>query len=95
MESRHDPVTVHYTVIGGKYPKTKMHCYCRFCAAHFFSFDLIGPLKLLQGMVERRLKEHFHSVLPLCFSYSIRKILISNDELGLIDLQKLQKQLAN
>ena len=65
MESQHDPVTVHYTVMGGKYPRTKMHCYCLFCAALFFSFDLIGPLKLLQGMVERRLKEHFHSVLPL------------------------------
>ena len=24
MESQHDPVTVHYTVIGGKYSRTKM-----------------------------------------------------------------------
>ena len=32
---------------------------------------------------------------PLTFLVLDSKILISNDELGLIDLEKLQKQLAN
>ena len=96
MESQHDPVTVHYTVIGGKYSRTKMQCHCRFCAAlAFLQFRSRKSLETAAKDGRKKAQRTLSFSAPLMFLVLDSKIPISKEELGLIDLQKLQKQLAN
>ena len=91
MESQHDPVTVHYTVIGGKYSRTKMQRYSRFCCRSI-SLVSISARRSLETTAKDGRKKAQRTLsfsAHLMFLVLDSKILISNDELGLIDLQKI------
>ena len=87
MESQHDPVTVYYTVIGGKYSRTKCSVTVSFAAVAFPQSRSRRSLETTAKDGRKKAPRTLSSSAPLMFLVLDSKIPISNDELGLIDLQ--------